>query len=142
MFNMINTIGQFSGSATKDARQHLKSFMEVCNSFKIQGVYEDILRLKFLPYSLRDRDKTWLNSIPAESIGSSSELYREFITRFNSTNLYDRIRNEITSFLQADDEPMYEAWERYRELLNRCPLHKFPLWTEVTMFYNATNAPT
>ena len=37
MFNMLNTIGQFGGSATEDARQHLKSFMEVCNSFKIQG---------------------------------------------------------------------------------------------------------
>ena len=37
---------------------------------------------------------------------------------------------------------MYEAWERYRELLHKCPLHGFPLWTQVTMFYNATNAPT
>ena len=37
---------------------------------------------------------------------------------------------------------MYEAWERYRELLHKYPLHGFPLWTQVTMFYNAMNAPT
>ena len=59
MFNMLNTIGQFGGSVTEDARQHLKSFMEICNSFKIQGVHEDVLRLKLLPYSLRDRAKTF-----------------------------------------------------------------------------------
>ena len=115
--------------------------MEVCNSFKIQGVHEDILRLKLFPYSLGDRAKTWLNSIPAGSIGSWSELYREFIMRFYPTNLYDQIHNEVTSFRQADDEPMYEAWERYRELLNKCPLHGFPLWKQVTMLYNATNDP-
>ena len=57
MFNMLNTIGQFGGSVTEDARQHLKSFMEICNSFKIQGVHEDVLRLKLFPYSLRDRAK-------------------------------------------------------------------------------------
>ena len=97
---------------------------------------------KLFPYSLRDRAKAWLNSIPAGFIGSWSELCRDFITRFNPTNLYDRIRNEITSFRQVDDEPMYEAWERYRELLHKCLLYGFPLWTQVTMFYNATNAPT
>ena len=95
---MLNTIGQFGGPITEDARQHLKSSMEICNSFKIQGVHEDVLRLKLFPYSLRDRAKAWLNSIPAGSIGSWSELCRDFITRFNPTNLYDRIRNEITSF--------------------------------------------
>ena len=36
---------------------------------------------------------------------------------------------------------MYEVWERYKELLHKFPLHGFPLWTQVTMFYNATNAP-
>ena len=93
MFNMLDTIGQFDGSMTEDARQHLKSFMDICNSFKIQGVHEDVLRLKLFSYSLRDREKTWLNSIPVGSIGSWSELCRDFITRFNPINLYDRIRN-------------------------------------------------
>ena len=37
MFNMLNTIGQFGGSMTEDAMQHLKSFMKICNSYKFQG---------------------------------------------------------------------------------------------------------
>ncbi|KAK8652187.1 hypothetical protein V6N13_061209 [Hibiscus sabdariffa] len=36
MFNMLHTIGQFGGSPMENARQHLKSFLEICTSFKIQ----------------------------------------------------------------------------------------------------------
>ncbi|KAK9003655.1 hypothetical protein V6N11_084290 [Hibiscus sabdariffa] len=31
MFNMLNTLGQFGGSLAENARQHLKSFLEICN---------------------------------------------------------------------------------------------------------------
>ncbi|KAL4379228.1 hypothetical protein GQ457_02G030120 [Hibiscus cannabinus] len=51
LFKMINTLGQFGGSSNKDARQHLKSFLEICNSFKLPGVSTDVLKLKrFLIY--------------------------------------------------------------------------------------------
>ncbi|KAL4336100.1 hypothetical protein GQ457_07G005500 [Hibiscus cannabinus] len=46
MFNMLNTLGQFGGSPTENARQHLQSFLEICNSFKIHGVSNDVMKLK------------------------------------------------------------------------------------------------
>ncbi|KAK8612947.1 hypothetical protein V6N13_104272 [Hibiscus sabdariffa] len=103
MFNMLNTLGQFDGSPAENARQHLKSFMEICNSFKIHGVSNDVLKLKLFPYSLR---------------------------------------NKITSFRQEDDEAMHEAWECYRDLFKRCPMHGLPEWTQVSIFYNSVNTPT
>ncbi|KAK8680752.1 hypothetical protein V6N13_109691 [Hibiscus sabdariffa] len=57
MFNMLNTLGKFGGSPAENARQHLKSFVEICNSFKIHGVSNDGLKLKLFPYSLRDKAK-------------------------------------------------------------------------------------
>ncbi|KAK8640313.1 hypothetical protein V6N13_008070 [Hibiscus sabdariffa] len=57
MFNMLNTLGQFGGSPAENARQHLKSFLEICNSFKIHGVSNDVLKLKLFRYSLRDKAK-------------------------------------------------------------------------------------
>ncbi|KAL4367747.1 hypothetical protein GQ457_05G022960 [Hibiscus cannabinus] len=63
MFKMLNTLGQFGGSPTGIPRQHLKSFLEICNSFKTHGVSNDVLKLKLFPYSLRDKAKTWLNNI-------------------------------------------------------------------------------
>ncbi|KAL4354728.1 hypothetical protein GQ457_06G012280 [Hibiscus cannabinus] len=53
MFNMLNTLGQFGGTPNENARQHVKSFLEICNSFKIHGVSNDVLMLKLFPYSLR-----------------------------------------------------------------------------------------
>ncbi|KAL4334530.1 hypothetical protein GQ457_07G011490 [Hibiscus cannabinus] len=50
MFNMLNSIGKFDGLTNENARQHLISFIEVCDSFTQQGVHEDVLRLKLFPY--------------------------------------------------------------------------------------------
>ncbi|KAK8510799.1 hypothetical protein V6N12_009641 [Hibiscus sabdariffa] len=65
MFNMLNSIRQFGGSPHEDARQHIRVFLEVCDSFQQQGVHEDILKLKIFPYSLRDRARAWLSGVPA-----------------------------------------------------------------------------
>ncbi|KAL4297714.1 hypothetical protein GQ457_12G015820 [Hibiscus cannabinus] len=70
MFNMLNTLGQFGGSPAENARQHLKSFLEICNLFKIHGVSNDVLKLKLSPYSLRDKAKAWLKNLPPGSLQS------------------------------------------------------------------------
>ncbi|KAK9024967.1 hypothetical protein V6N11_064869 [Hibiscus sabdariffa] len=142
MFNMLNTLGQFSGSPAENARQHLKSFLEICNSFKIHGVSNDILKLKLFPCSLRDKAKEWWNNLPPSSLQSWTELCRSFLAKFSYTNMTDNLRNRITSFRQEDDEAMHEAWERYRDLFRRCPMHGLPEWTQVSIFYNSVNTPT
>ncbi|KAK8690124.1 hypothetical protein V6N13_088825 [Hibiscus sabdariffa] len=142
MFNMLNTLGQFGGSPAENVRQHLKSFLEICNSFKIYGVSNDVLKLKLFPYSLRDKAKEWLNNLPPGSFQSWTELCRSFLAKFSYNNLTDRLRSEITSFRQEDDEAMHEAWERYRDLFHRCPMHGLPEWTQVSIFYNSVNTPT
>ncbi|KAL4362388.1 hypothetical protein GQ457_04G022090 [Hibiscus cannabinus] len=123
MFNMLNTLGQFGGTPNENARQHLKSFLEICNSFKIHGVSNDVLKLKLFPYSQRDKAKTWLNNLQPGSLQSWTQLCRSFLAKSSYTNMTDHLRNQITSFRQEDDEAMHEAWERYRDLFRRCPMH-------------------
>ncbi|KAK8694553.1 hypothetical protein V6N13_072101 [Hibiscus sabdariffa] len=142
MFNMLNTRSQFGGSPAENARQHLKSFLEICNSFKIHGVSNDVLKLKLFPYSLRDKAKAWLNKLPPGSLQSWTELCRSFLAKFSYTKMTDHHRNQITSFRQEDDEAMHEAWEHYRDLFRRCPMHGLPEWTQVSIFYNSVNTPT
>ncbi|KAL4290589.1 hypothetical protein GQ457_14G000120 [Hibiscus cannabinus] len=57
MFNMLNTLGQFGGIPHDNARHHLQSFFEICNSFKIHGVSNDVLKMNLFPYSLMDKGK-------------------------------------------------------------------------------------
>ena len=40
------------------------------------------------------------------------------------------------SFAQYDKEPLYEAWERFKDLLRKCPHHELPTWIQVQTFYN------
>ncbi|KAK8659610.1 hypothetical protein V6N13_029809 [Hibiscus sabdariffa] len=56
--------------------------------------------------------------------------------------MHTQLRNDIASFRQADDESMYECWDRYKGLLRKCTNHGFQDWTQVVMFYNGVNAPT
>ena len=52
------------------------------------------------------------------------------------------LRNEITSFHQLDDESLYEAWERFKELLRMCPHYGIPCCIQLETFYNWLNLCT
>ncbi|KAK8980561.1 hypothetical protein V6N11_074172 [Hibiscus sabdariffa] len=142
MFNMLNTIGQFGRSPTENARQHLKSFLEVSTSFKIDGVSNDVLKLKIFPYSPRDKAKAWMNNLPPGSFQNWTDLCHGFLANFSYSNITNKLRNEITLFRQEDDKAMHEAWERYRDLFRCCPMHGLSEWTQVSIFYNYVIAPT
>ncbi|XP_017644395.1 uncharacterized protein LOC108485046 [Gossypium arboreum] len=70
MFQMFQTLGQFSGLPTANPRLHLRLFLEFYDSFRQQGVPEDAQRLKLFPYSLRDRARAWLNVLPSRTVAS------------------------------------------------------------------------
>ena len=53
-----------------------------------------------------------------------------------------KLRNEITTFQKMDDESFYKAWERYKELLRKCPHHGIPHCIQLETFYNRLNAHT
>ncbi|KAL5558299.1 hypothetical protein UlMin_034510 [Ulmus minor] len=101
---------QFGGMSKDDPNAHIAYFLEVCDLYKINGVSDDAVRLRVFPFSLRDRAREWLNSVPSG--------------------------NEITSFTQYDQESLYEAWERFKEMLRKCPHHGIPIWLQVSTFYN------
>ena len=47
-----------------------------------------------------------------------------------------KMRNDITNFFQQDQEYLYEAWERFKDLLRKCPHHGLSMWMQVKTFYN------
>lgn len=97
--------------------------MEISDSFKIAGVIEDALRLKLFSYLLSDQARAWLNSLPPSSISTRQELAKRFLVKYFPLSNNVMLRNEITTFQQLGDEPLYEAWERFNELLHKCPHH-------------------
>ncbi|KAG8491357.1 hypothetical protein CXB51_014478 [Gossypium anomalum] len=142
MFQMLQTVGQFSRMTTEDPHLHLRMFMEVSESFQLAEVPEDALRLKLFPYSLRDRARAWLNSLPSNSISTWQELTERFLVKYFLPSKIAKLRNGITTFQKMDDESLYKAWERFKELLRKCPHHGIPHCIQLEKFYNGLNAHT
>ncbi|KAK8557127.1 hypothetical protein V6N13_035231 [Hibiscus sabdariffa] len=130
----------------RTVRDYLAEDLEGLNPAVTMPEFEaehfELKPLKLFPYSLRDKAKTWLNNLQPGSLQSWTQLCRSSLVKFSYTNMTDHLRNQITSFRQEDDEAMHEAWEHYRDLFRRCPMHGLPEWTQVSIFYNSVNTPT
>ena len=70
----VQNLIQFGGSSTKDPNMHIRDFIEICDTFKFNGVSEDAIKLRLFPFSLRDKAKSWLYSLPAGSITTWEDL--------------------------------------------------------------------
>ena len=62
-----------------------------------------------------------------------------YLGRFFPPSLTFERRGEITTFKQREDESLYTAWERYKRLLKRCPMHGIDLKTQMDIFYHSMN---
>ncbi|GJS53524.1 reverse transcriptase domain-containing protein [Tanacetum coccineum] len=47
------------------------------------------------------------------------------------------LKNDITNFQQKFDETFSEAWDRFKDLLRKCPHHGFSKLHQIDTFYNA-----
>ena len=64
IIQMIQQTVQFGGLSQEDPNVHIANFLEICDTFKYNGVTDDVIRLRLFPFSLRDKAKVWLNSLP------------------------------------------------------------------------------
>ncbi|GJT44792.1 hypothetical protein Tco_0953507 [Tanacetum coccineum] len=49
---------------------------------------------------------------------------------------------EVTQDQQEPDESLFRAWERFKELVMKCPQHYLTDMQEVILFYNGLDVPT
>ncbi|KAF7807058.1 uncharacterized protein G2W53_039219 [Senna tora] len=137
---LLQANGQFGGSPIEDPNNLILNFLEICDTFKHNGVSDDAIRLRLFPFSLRDKAKVWLQSLPEGSISTWEELAQQFLTKYFPPGKTAKMRNDITSFVILDNESLYEAWERFKELLRKCPHHGLPKWLQVQTFYNGLSS--
>ena len=121
---------------------HWTNFIEVCDTVKYNGVTEEALRLRLFPLSLGDRAKHWLTSQPSDSISSWNDLVQKFLTKFFPPGKIAQLVQEINTFEQLERESLVEAWDRFHELLRKCPHHRLTRWMQVHTFYNGMRNAT
>ena len=62
-----------------------------------------------------------------------------YLGRFFPPSVTSERRKEISVFNQGEDESLYTAWERFKRLLTRCPMHSMDLKTQMDIFYHSMN---
>ncbi|CAA7024195.1 unnamed protein product [Microthlaspi erraticum] len=117
---MINLVQNkmFHGLPSEDPIDHLDEFDRLCDLTKINGVSEDAIKLRLFPMSLADKAHQWEKSLPHGTITTWDECKKAFLAKFFSTGRTAKLRGEISSFIQRNNETFAEAWERYREMLD------------------------
>ena len=133
---------EFTELPHEDLNAHILNFLEVCDTVKYNGVSDDVIRLQLFPFSLKDKAKHWLTAKPPDSITSWDELVNKLLTRFFPLAKAAKLRININTFCQLDGKSFYEAWERYKDLLRKCPNHNLHKWIQVHHFYNGLSVPT
>nr|XP_017245923.1 PREDICTED: uncharacterized protein LOC108217594 [Daucus carota subsp. sativus] len=104
---MVRNSVQFGGAPTEDLNMHIQDFIEICDTFKFNG-----------------------------SITTWEDLAQNFLTKFFPMAKTAAIRNSITQFSQPSVEILCEPWERYKEMLRKCPHHGMLYWMVINCLYN------
>ena len=105
----------------------------------MNGVRPEVMKLQLFLFSWRDIAATWFDSLPYGSVNTWEKLVEAYLGKFFSpSHTYER-RKEISVFNQREDESLYTAWERFKRLLKRCPMHGIDLKTQMDIFYHSMN---
>nr|GFB67725.1 reverse transcriptase domain-containing protein [Tanacetum cinerariifolium] len=99
-------------------------------SIKVNGVTDDALHLYLFPHSLTH------HRLPRNSINTFEQMAKMFLEKYFPPSMVTKIRNEITNFRQRPDESLFEAWERYKLSIDRCPNHNMLPVTQIDTFYD------
>jgi len=96
-----------------------------CGSVGVIGRDEEELFLRLFPFSLSKKAKAWLKSQPNQSITSWKDVEAKLLSRFFPQSNNTEPKATIATFVQGVDEPLCEAWERFKALLRKCLNHGF-----------------
>ncbi|XP_059664027.1 uncharacterized protein LOC132309759 [Cornus florida] len=131
----IHLLPKFHGFESEQPDIHLGKFLTICNTFKSQNLNEEGVKLRLFPLSLEDKVASWLNSISPNSIRSWNELAKKFMNKFYPMQKTESMRGSISNFRGKNEEQFHQIWERFHDLILKCPHHGFDKAQLVQFFY-------
>nr|GFC46639.1 reverse transcriptase domain-containing protein [Tanacetum cinerariifolium] len=134
MIQQVQNSCQFHGLPGDDANKHLDQFLHVTQSIKLNGVTDDAIRLYLFPYSLTHHATAWFDHLLRNSINTFKQMSKMFLGKYSPPLMVTKLKNEITNFRQRPDESLFEAWERNKLSIDRCPSHNMLPVTQIDTF--------
>ncbi|GKA98927.1 ribonuclease H-like domain-containing protein [Tanacetum coccineum] len=98
--------------------------------------------LRAFPVSLIEAASRWLRNQPSGSITTWEVLKTKFLNKYCPPAHTAKKMEEINNFQQEPDKILFRVWERFKELLMKCPQHYLIYMQEVILVYNGLDVPT
>ncbi|XP_019238478.1 PREDICTED: uncharacterized protein LOC109218558 [Nicotiana attenuata] len=136
---LIHSIQQsciFTGDSSEDPHSHMIDFLELFETAKYNGVPPEAIKLRLFYFSLKGDAKTWLRSLPQGSITTWDQITQKFLNKYFSPAKTTKLRQDISNFLQTNTESVYQAWERLKAMLRKCPHHDITEHMQLYVFYH------
>ncbi|GJT73978.1 retrovirus-related pol polyprotein from transposon TNT 1-94 [Tanacetum coccineum] len=124
----------FSGSDHEDANEHIEKVLEIMDLFHIPNTTIDQVMLRAFPMSLTEPASRWLRNKLIGSITTWEDMKNKFLSKYCPPARTTKKIEEINNFQQELGENLYQAWERFKELLTKCPQHYLMEMREVVLF--------
>ena len=102
--SVLNCLPTFYGLENEDPYNHLNDFHVICQTFKYENFSDDDVKLRLFPFSLKDRARSWLNTLPANSITSWEQMVTKFLNKYFPVHKTNVVRREISEFTQREEE--------------------------------------
>ncbi|GKB82116.1 hypothetical protein Tco_0949011 [Tanacetum coccineum] len=111
----------FSGSDHEDANEHIEKVLEIVDLFHIPNITINQVMLRAFPMSITRAASRWLRNKPSGSNITWEDLKTKFLSKYGPHARTVKKMEEINNFQQELDENLYQDWERFKELLMKCP---------------------
>ncbi|GJU17594.1 RNA-directed DNA polymerase, eukaryota, reverse transcriptase zinc-binding domain protein [Tanacetum coccineum] len=113
----------FSRNKNEDAHDHVDRVLNIVCLFNILGVSQDAVLLRVFPITLTRSAKIWVDRLTPGAVNTWDLIKKAFIQRYCPETKTAKRLEDIHNFKQESDKSLYQAWERYNDLLYKCPAH-------------------
>ncbi|GKF44929.1 hypothetical protein Tco_0131481, partial [Tanacetum coccineum] len=113
----------FFGNKNEDAHDHVDQVLNIASLFNILGVSQDAVLLRVFPFTLMVTAKRWVDRLTPGAVNTWDLLKKDFIKRHCPPSKTAKRLEDIHNFKQEIDESIYQALERFNDLLYKCPTH-------------------
>ncbi|GJZ81910.1 reverse transcriptase domain-containing protein [Tanacetum coccineum] len=136
MVRLLRQNCQFHGFRDEDANEHLNKYLSITQFVKQNGVSQDSINLNLFPFSLTHEAEYWFYHLKTHSIHTWEEMILKFLSKYYPYSRALQLRKDILNFRQLPTESVFEAWERFKSCLQKCPDHRILLDHQILTFYH------
>ncbi|XP_073277668.1 uncharacterized protein [Primulina huaijiensis] len=123
-----------TGDDNADVAEAWVDIMEQC--FRVLH-YDEDEKMEVADFMIQGKARKWWKPVSAILVQQHGRIrWEHFRQAFINHHFPPALRQAKEMELRFK---LYEAWERYKELLRRCPNHGFEKWVQIELFYNGLN---